>query len=104
MSSEESKVAVAVEADGGAASADPRKAPAVRSVSWHATKKAVQLIDQRKLPTTFELVHATTTEEVAKCIRTMVVRGAPAIGATAAFGMVIAAGASDAENACVRAN
>ena len=84
MAAEESKSDVAV-------SADPRKAPRVRSVSWNAEAFAVQLIDQRKLPTSFQLVNATTTADVAKCIKTMVVRGAPAIGATAAFGMVIAA-------------
>ena len=75
-------------------SADPRKAPAVRSVSWDVERHAVQLIDQRKLPQAFELVHADTVARVAECINVMVVRGAPAIGATAAFGMVVAARAA----------
>jgi S-methyl-5-thioribose-1-phosphate isomerase len=47
------------------------------------------LIDQRKLPFSIEIVKATTVEEIAEIIKTMVVRGAPAIGATAAYGMVI---------------
>ena len=47
------------------------------------------LIDQRKLPFSIEIVKATTVEETAEIIKTMVVRGAPAIGATAAYGMVI---------------
>lgn len=83
-------------------SADPRKAPAVRSVSWDASRHAVQLIDQRRLPQAFELVHADTVARVAECINVMVVRGAPAIGATAAFGMVVAArAAASSETACV---
>jgi len=47
------------------------------------------LIDQRKLPFSIEIIKATTVTEIAKIIKTMVVRGAPAIGATAAYGMVI---------------
>lgn len=47
------------------------------------------LIDQRKLPFNLEIINATTVEEVAEIIKTMAVRGAPAIGATAAYGMVI---------------
>lgn len=72
-----------------AMSCDPKKAPLVRSVSW--VDAGVQMIDQRKLPTAFELVVADSVPRVAECIKTMVVRGAPAIGAAAAFGMAIAA-------------
>ncbi len=51
----------------------------------------VQMIDQRALPHTFELFSAETTDEVAFAIREMVVRGAPSIGATAAYGIAMAA-------------
>ncbi len=51
----------------------------------------VKLIDQRKLPAKFEIFEAKTTEEVAYAIKDMVVRGAPAIGITAAYGMAQAA-------------
>jgi len=47
----------------------------------------VKLIDQRKLPAKFEIYEARTTEDVAYAIKEMVVRGAPAIGITAAYGM-----------------
>ncbi|MDG6219692.1 MAG: S-methyl-5-thioribose-1-phosphate isomerase [Candidatus Thermoplasmatota archaeon] len=47
------------------------------------------LIDQRKLPYSVEILQAKTVEEVSFIIKNMVVRGAPAIGATAAYGMVI---------------
>jgi len=49
------------------------------------------LIDQRKLPFTFEIYEASTTEDVAFCISEMVVRGAPAIGCAAAYGYAIGA-------------
>lgn len=47
----------------------------------------VKLIDQRKLPGKFEIFEAKNAEEVAYAIKEMVVRGAPAIGITAAYGM-----------------
>jgi len=47
------------------------------------------LIDQRKLPFSIEIIKATTVTEISKIIKNMVVRGAPAIGATAAYRMVI---------------
>ena len=50
---------------------------------------AVRLLDQRKLPTTEEYVTCRTAEDVAEAIRTMVVRGAPAIGVTAAAGVAL---------------
>ncbi len=47
----------------------------------------VKLIDQRMLPAKFEIYEAKSTEDVAYAIKEMVVRGAPAIGITAAYGM-----------------
>ncbi len=49
------------------------------------------MIDQRLLPARFEVVTLDDYQAVAAAIRDMVVRGAPAIGATAAFGMALAA-------------
>lgn len=49
------------------------------------------LIDQRKLPITYEIFQCETYKEVDFAIKDMVVRGAPAIGATAAYGVVLAA-------------
>lgn len=49
------------------------------------------LLDQTKLPREETYVELTSVEEVAKAIETMVVRGAPAIGITAAFGIALAA-------------
>jgi methylthioribose-1-phosphate isomerase len=53
------------------------------------------LLDQRLLPAREEWVACRTASEVADAIRTMVVRGAPAIGVSAAFGMAIAARAGE---------
>ena len=69
----------------------------VRTVWWEPG--AVCLIDQTKLPHAREVVRCTTVAEVAAAIRAMVVRGAPAIGVTAAYGMVLAAQLSTAGDA-----
>lgn len=61
----------------------------VRSLVWD--DGCLKLIDQRRLPTSLEVVECRTYQEVADAIRTMKVRGAPAIGATAAFGMALGA-------------
>ena len=52
-------------------------------------KNCIVFIDQRKLPYKFELFKAKTVEDVAFAIKDMVVRGAPAIGAAAVYGMVL---------------
>ncbi len=52
---------------------------------------ALHLIDQRLLPSTTAWVTCNTAAEVADAIAAMVVRGAPAIGVAAAYGMAIAA-------------
>jgi methylthioribose-1-phosphate isomerase len=57
--------------------------------------EALQLLDQRLLPREEVWVACRTASEVAEAIRTMVVRGAPAIGVSAAFGMALAARAGD---------
>ncbi len=62
-----------------------------RSVYWDDAASHLMLLDQRKLPLTVAKVSCKTVEDVAKSISTMVVRGAPAIGAAGGFGMAIAA-------------
>jgi methylthioribose-1-phosphate isomerase len=49
------------------------------------------VLDQRRLPSEEAWVRCRTAEQVADCIRSMVVRGAPAIGLAAAYGMALAA-------------
>ena len=68
-----------------------------RTVWWEDGK--VRMIDQRQLPLVFEIADFTTVEGVARSIKEMYVRGAPAIGATAAYGMALAARNSEATDA-----
>ena len=68
----------------------------MRSVEWHNGK--VRMIDQRLLPAEFRLVEYEDYRGVAQAIRTMVIRGAPAIGAAAALGMALAARESRAKD------
>jgi len=51
----------------------------------------LRLIDQRKLPGSYEFLECVTYEDVVFAIKDMVVRGAPAIGAAAAYGVALAA-------------
>jgi methylthioribose-1-phosphate isomerase len=69
----------------------------VRTVWWEPG--AVCLIDQTKLPRAHAVVRCGSVVEVATAIRGMVVRGAPAIGVTAAYGMALAALRSTARDA-----
>ncbi len=55
------------------------------------TDGVVKMIDQRKLPRQFEIVECRDYRAVATAIKDMTIRGAPAIGAAAAFGLALAA-------------
>ncbi len=61
----------------------------IPTLAW--TPEGVRFIDQTKLPLEESYVLATTHEQVADVIVTMVVRGAPAIGVSAAYGIVLGA-------------
>ena len=61
----------------------------IPTLAW--TPEGVRFIDQTKLPLEESYVLATTYEEVADVIVTMVVRGAPAIGVSAAYGIALGA-------------
>ena len=61
----------------------------MRTVEWR--DGAVRMIDQRRIPWSLEFVDLHTHEAVAEAIANMTIRGAPAIGAAAAFGLALAA-------------
>ena len=63
----------------------------MRSVFWDYDNNTVKLIDQRLLPFEFVIVEFKDYRDIARAISEMYVRGAPAIGATAAFGMALVA-------------
>lgn len=68
----------------------------MRTVAWDYERGLVKMIDQRQLPATFEVAEFTDHAGVARAIKEMYVRGAPAIGAAAAFGLALAAKNSQA--------
>lgn len=61
----------------------------VYSVIWH--NDAVSLIDQTRIPYEYALVEIHRCDDMARAIKTMIVRGAPAIGVAAAYGMYLGA-------------
>ena len=65
------------------------RAAAVQALRW--TGDRLELIDQRVLPSRFQYVSCSNAAQVAQAIRDMVVRGAPAIGCAAAFGVALEA-------------
>lgn len=64
----------------------------LRAVYWELDQ--LHLLDQRLLPNKHHIMVLNTATEVAQAIKDMVVRGAPAIGITAAYGVVLAAKAA----------
>jgi len=67
----------------------------MKTIEWKDGK--VFLIDQRKLPLKYEIISCSTYQEVAEAIKKMKIRGAPAIGVAAAFGIALAAYSSKAD-------
>jgi methylthioribose-1-phosphate isomerase len=63
----------------------------VRTLEFDDTQQALILVDQTRLPRETVFVACRIPEEVARAIRTMQVRGAPAIGVAAAYGLALAA-------------
>jgi methylthioribose-1-phosphate isomerase len=59
----------------------------LRPVTWDAAARAVRLLDQRLLPREEVWLTLGAADEVAEAIRTLTVRGAPAIGVAAAYGL-----------------
>lgn len=66
-----------------------------RSVEWRETH--VTILNQQKLPSVTEYIDLHTLEDVHDAIATLKVRGAPAIGITAAFGLALAASRYETE-------
>src|SRR6266403_3854081 len=64
----------------------------IKTVEW--TKEGISMLDQRLLPNEEKYVMLRSYEEVADAIKKMVVRGAPAIGVSAAMGLALGASQS----------
>ena len=63
---------------------------AFRTIWFDEKDQAVKIIDQTKLPHKFEVKNLKTVKDAINAIKTMEVRGAPLIGATSAYGVVLA--------------
>jgi methylthioribose-1-phosphate isomerase len=68
----------------------------MRTIKWD--DGVVKMIDQRRLPQEYVVVEFNDYREVARAIKEMYIRGAPAIGAAAAFGLALGARQSQATN------
>jgi methylthioribose-1-phosphate isomerase len=75
----------------------------IRSIWLEPDGWTVSAIDQRRLPHDFVVAQLATCDAAADAIRSMLVRGAPLIGATAAFGMALAMRADGSDAALDRA-
>ena len=71
---------------------------------WPVSGDAVEVIDQTKLPHRFETLELASMEDAAHAIKAMIVRGAPLIGATAAYGMALAMRVDASDEALDRAH
>lgn len=74
-----------------------------RSIWPDAQRRGVHIIDQTRLPFSFETRTLSSLADVERAIRTMQVRGAPLIGVTAAFGLALAM-ETDSSNAALEAS
>jgi methylthioribose-1-phosphate isomerase len=70
-----------------------------RTIRALADESGVEIIDQTRLPFRYELRRLDNLEDAAEAISAMRVRGAPLIGATAAYGVALAMNANASENA-----
>jgi methylthioribose-1-phosphate isomerase len=68
----------------------------LRTVVWR--EGSVSLLDQTRLPTRLAYIRCRKHKDIVKAIKSMVVRGAPAIGVSAAFGLALAASTSKAKS------
>ncbi len=71
----------------------------MRTLEYDSGTGALVLVDQTRLPRETVLVACRTVEDVARAIKTMQVRGAPAIGVAAAYGIALAARANTSDDA-----
>jgi len=76
------------------------KTSSVEPIRWKGDR--LELLDQRLLPDKKKYVTCRTAQQVANAIRDMVVRGAPAIGCAAAFGVVLGKGSPKAYEALAK--
>jgi methylthioribose-1-phosphate isomerase len=70
----------------------------MRTIEWISENNSVRLIDQRVLPNRLEYLTIKNAAEMAEAIQTMAIRGAPALGVAAAFGLALEVQECSAKN------
>ncbi|MCE8424866.1 MAG: S-methyl-5-thioribose-1-phosphate isomerase [Candidatus Methanoperedens sp.] len=70
----------------------------MRTIDWEPTKNNIIMIDQTLLPREYRIIECVTIESLCEAIRTLRVRGAPALGAAGSFGVALAAHKSGASS------
>ena len=70
----------------------------MRTIEWDANTHLLTVINQRLIPGRFERVALSTYQDVTRAIKDMTIRGAPVIGVSAAFGVVMAAYQASIDN------
>ncbi|MEI3253841.1 MAG: hypothetical protein V8R83_00730, partial [Candidatus Gastranaerophilaceae bacterium] len=63
----------------------------IKTIEWINDKKVSRMVDQLVVPYEYKLVDISTSDDMFDAIKTMIVRGAPAIGIAGAHGMALAA-------------
>ncbi len=61
----------------------------MRTIEWLSESNTVRMIDQRRLPARLDHITCSSASEMAEAIRTMAIRGAPALGVAGAFGIAL---------------
>src|SRR5450631_4742441 len=75
------------------------KTPDIRTLRASHSARIIEIVDQTLLPGEWKIVSLSTVGEAARAIRTMQVRGAPLIGAAAAYGLALALHADPSDSA-----
>jgi methylthioribose-1-phosphate isomerase len=70
----------------------------MRTLEWESSTQRLKIIDQRELPSHLTYIFLSSLQETVDAISSMAVRGAPAIGVTAAFGLVLTSIHSNAQS------
>jgi methylthioribose-1-phosphate isomerase len=73
-----------------------RKSISMRTIDWNDSKNNIVMIDQTLLPGEFKVIGCNTIESLCEAIKTLRVRGAPALGAAGGFGVALSAFRSNA--------
>ncbi|VVB85596.1 Putative methylthioribose-1-phosphate isomerase [uncultured archaeon] len=70
----------------------------MRTIDWESEKNNIIMIDQTLLPGEYKVIECSTIESLCEAIKSLRVRGAPALGATGGFGIALAAFKSSASS------